>query len=62
MLLDDPYPGLRWVVFVSHLGGVLVFLGWVVKTPRELHSTGPKKAALSQHRSHEFSYSLVLYP
>ncbi len=33
VLLDGPYPGLLRVVFVSHLGGVLVFLGWVVNTP-----------------------------
>jgi hypothetical protein len=33
VLLDGPYPGLLRVVFVSHYGGVLVFLGWVVNTP-----------------------------
>lgn len=33
VLLDGPYPGLLRVVFVSHLGGVLVFWGWVVNTP-----------------------------
>lgn len=33
VLLDGPYPGLLRVVFVSHLGGILVFLGWVVNTP-----------------------------
>ena len=43
VLLDGPDPGLLRVVFVSHLGGVLVFSGWVVNTPRKLRSTGPKK-------------------
>ena len=33
VLLDGPYPGLLRVVFVSHYGGILVFLGWVVNTP-----------------------------
>jgi hypothetical protein len=33
VLLDGPYPGLLRVLFVSHLGGILVFLGWVVNTP-----------------------------
>jgi hypothetical protein len=33
VLLDGPDTGLLRVVFVSHLGGVLVFLGWVVNTP-----------------------------
>ena len=33
VLLDGPYPGLLRVVFVSHLGGVLVFFGWVINTP-----------------------------
>jgi len=28
---------------LCHLGGVVVFLGLVVNTPRKLHSAGPKK-------------------
>jgi hypothetical protein len=31
------------VVFLCHLGGVVVFFGVVVNTPRKLHSVGPKK-------------------
>ena len=33
VLLDGSYPGLLRVLFVSHLGGVLVFLGRAVNTP-----------------------------
>lgn len=45
--LDGAYPGLRRVVFVSHYGGVLVFLGWVVNTPESCTQLD-QKAALSQ--------------
>jgi len=53
LLLDGPYPGLLGMVFLSHYGGVLVFLGWVVSTP------SPPKVALSWTKKAALSHAAV---
>jgi hypothetical protein len=60
VLLDGPNPGLLRVVHMSHLGGVLVFLSWVVNTPPESYTPLDQQTMTTPHSARTASRHVKL--